>query len=96
MEPGPEQRQAGTVMMEGGQWAYRYTEGAEPILMKVPERPAPAPEYSSEARTEPLGSQVRRDTAAEEVRWNSRSERAETEPTDVSRSGVSERHTCSS
>ncbi|MDF2899184.1 MAG: hypothetical protein K0Q46_5970 [Rhodococcus erythropolis] len=30
------------MMLEGGQWAYRYTKGAKPVLMKVPERPAPA------------------------------------------------------
>ncbi|MDZ7910913.1 MAG: hypothetical protein U5O16_03630 [Rhodococcus sp. (in: high G+C Gram-positive bacteria)] len=32
----------GTVMLEGGQWAYRYKDGAELIMMKMPERPTPA------------------------------------------------------
>ncbi|MGR6584899.1 hypothetical protein ACT89R_30295 (plasmid) [Rhodococcus qingshengii] len=31
--------QAGTVMMTDGQWAYRYKDGAELIMMKMPERP---------------------------------------------------------
>ena len=38
--PAPDKGQAGTVMREGGQWAYRYKDGAEPIIMKMPERPA--------------------------------------------------------
>ncbi|MBT2274012.1 hypothetical protein [Rhodococcus qingshengii] len=40
--PAPDKGKDGTVRMEGGQWACRYTEGAEPILMKMPERPTPA------------------------------------------------------
>ena len=42
--------QTGPVTLASGQWA---TGTAEPILMKMPERPTPAWEYSSEARTEP-------------------------------------------
>lgn len=38
--PAPDTGQAGTVMLEGGQWAYRYKDGAELIMMKMPERPA--------------------------------------------------------
>lgn len=38
--PAPDKGQAGTVALEGGQWAYRYAEGDEPIIMKMPERPA--------------------------------------------------------
>ncbi len=32
--------QAGAVMLENGQWAYRYMEGAALILMKMPDCPA--------------------------------------------------------
>ncbi|WP_173362656.1 hypothetical protein [Rhodococcus erythropolis] len=38
--PAPDEGQAGTVMTNDGQWAYRYKDGAELILMKMPERPA--------------------------------------------------------
>lgn len=37
-------------MTKDGQWAYRYTDGAEVIMIKMPERPASAWEYSSEHR----------------------------------------------
>ncbi|MFK4362356.1 hypothetical protein ABH939_005891 [Rhodococcus sp. 27YEA6] len=38
--PAPDVGQAGTVMTKDGQWAYRYKDGAELIMMKMPERPA--------------------------------------------------------
>ena len=38
--PAPDEGQAGTVMTKDGQWAYRYKDGAELIMMKMPERPA--------------------------------------------------------
>ena len=37
--PVPDEGQAGTVMPTDGQWAYRYKDGAELIMMKMPERP---------------------------------------------------------
>ncbi|MBS2993376.1 hypothetical protein AC1659_29175 [Rhodococcus erythropolis] len=40
--PAPDVGQAGTVLTKDGQWAYRYKDGADLILMKMPERPAPA------------------------------------------------------
>lgn len=40
--PAPDEGQAGTVLTKDGQWAYRYKDGADLILMKMPERPAPA------------------------------------------------------
>ena len=52
MEPGAGRGPAGTVLTSDGRWAYRYKDGADLILMKMPERPAPASECSSEARTE--------------------------------------------
>ncbi|MEH6796686.1 MAG: hypothetical protein V7694_21385 [Rhodococcus sp. (in: high G+C Gram-positive bacteria)] len=38
--PAPDEGQAGTVKMANGQWAYRYKDGADLIMMKMPERPA--------------------------------------------------------
>ncbi|WP_172403537.1 hypothetical protein [Rhodococcus qingshengii] len=38
--PAPDEGQAGTVLTKDGQWAYRYKDGAELILMKMPDRPA--------------------------------------------------------
>lgn len=38
--PAPDEGQAGTVRLENGQWAYRYKDGAELIMMKMPDRPA--------------------------------------------------------
>ncbi|MDN3461123.1 hypothetical protein [Rhodococcus sp. APC 3903] len=38
--PAPDKGQAGTVMLENGQWAYRYKDGADLILMKMPDHPA--------------------------------------------------------
>ncbi|MDV6272360.1 hypothetical protein R3Q06_02495 [Rhodococcus erythropolis] len=37
--PAPDVGQAGTVTPEGGQWAYRLKDGAEPIVMKMLECP---------------------------------------------------------
>ncbi|UKO89764.1 hypothetical protein [Rhodococcus erythropolis] len=34
--------QAGTVLTKDGRWAYRYKDGADLIMMKMPERPASA------------------------------------------------------
>lgn len=39
--PAPDVGQAGTVALEDGQWAYRYKDGADLIIMKMPERDAP-------------------------------------------------------
>ncbi|UJC82105.1 hypothetical protein D4768_30215 (plasmid) [Rhodococcus erythropolis] len=39
--PTPDVGQAGTVALEDGQWAYRYKDGADLIIMKMPERDAP-------------------------------------------------------
>lgn len=38
--PAPDEGQAGTVLTSDGQWAYRYKDGAELIMMKMPDRPA--------------------------------------------------------
>ncbi|GAA3144189.1 hypothetical protein [Rhodococcus baikonurensis] len=37
--PAPDEGQAGMVMTTDGQWAYRHKDGAELIMMKMPERP---------------------------------------------------------
>ncbi|MHD0294249.1 hypothetical protein [Rhodococcus qingshengii] len=34
--PAPDVGQAGAVVLEGGLWAYRYKEGADPILIPMP------------------------------------------------------------
>lgn len=39
--PAPDEGQAGTVLTKDGQWAYRYKDGADLIIMKMPERDAP-------------------------------------------------------
>jgi len=39
--PAPDGSQAGTVMLEGGQRAYRYKDGADVIITKMPERDVP-------------------------------------------------------
>ena len=39
--PAPDEHQAGTVMTKDGRWAYRYKDGAELIMMKMPERDTP-------------------------------------------------------
>ncbi|MFC1471205.1 hypothetical protein [Rhodococcus qingshengii] len=38
--PAPNEGQPGTVLTKDGQWAYRYKDGADLIMMKMPERPA--------------------------------------------------------
>ena len=40
--PAPGEGQAGTVLTSDGRWAYRYKDGADLFLRKMPERPAPA------------------------------------------------------
>ncbi|MCW0191082.1 MAG: hypothetical protein OJJ55_07245 [Rhodococcus sp.] len=42
VEPAPDEGQAGTVLTSDGRWAYRHKDGAELIMMTMPERPAPA------------------------------------------------------
>ncbi|WP_336873517.1 hypothetical protein [Rhodococcus qingshengii] len=37
--PAPDVGQAGAVELEGGLWAYRYKEGADPILIPMPNQP---------------------------------------------------------
>lgn len=39
--PAPDEGQAGTVLTKDGQWAYRYKDGVDLIIMKMPERDAP-------------------------------------------------------
>lgn len=39
--PAPDEGQAGTVLTKDGQWAYRYKDGADLIIMKMAERDAP-------------------------------------------------------
>ena len=56
--PAPDKGQAGTVMLEGGQWAYRYKDGAEPIIMKMPERPAPTYRCSSNEHMNVLDTEL--------------------------------------
>ncbi|MBT2270519.1 hypothetical protein [Rhodococcus qingshengii] len=40
--PAPDEGQAGTALTSDGRWAYRFKDGAELIMMKMPERPAAA------------------------------------------------------
>lgn len=37
--PASDKGQAGTVLTSDGRWAYRYKDGAELIMMKMPDRP---------------------------------------------------------
>lgn len=38
----PGEGEDGTVLTTDGRWVYRYKDGAELIMMKMRERPAPA------------------------------------------------------